>query len=846
MSIVVNQSQINNDKAFFLLANMSSVNSGSISTAQITTSSIGGITGQFSTLTATQALLSSLTSDHISCATADIGELNNSTIYSLGVFIDGAELTTIGGNELLLNGIPIATTQNLSSLQQWAYDPALSTVNMAGNDLVSTNTISTINLRAGSAFIQNLLAWNILSVSSYTSTVSSVNMATQDIQTSTLEAGTASILSLGVSSINNTSIATSSITGLSTINGQSYPPPGTGSTISSFQTVTASQYVSTAELFVSSINGAELTQNAINISTIVTNNISSALLSANLALMSTFQLAPNASFSPNLNIDFGLGSLFANTAGAAAGGLSLIVGTAALATGTTALFSGRQTRNIYQSSFELVNGTTQLQISTLGLPASTVTRFVSSPNISTPGEEYFISSIIPAGSACIRSMSDPLNTVSSPLSTIQAFGEWQALPPATGTISSLEFSTLTCSTLIAANTISTASLFVGNTISTGAVSLANLFAIGIVSTQLFEASTILTNRISTPQLFVSSINGLSINPSTVYISTVQATEVSTNNIDLNFINGLSISSPVLANPNYSTVNVTEIITASTVASSKRISCGIGQFDGNTISTNTISTNSIKAAGISTTTISSAVASISSLNTNSISTNTLTLNNLVVSGISTTKISTNSIIANTISTIGAVDVGGQLTVRAVAVIGTTIYTYSMVASTINQTLGGTSILHNTTTDTLLASTISTTSLNTSTINSIPVLGYTTPAAYTSKILWSSLSTTYQAIASTFLSTQVNSLVQVNFNASAQSLTNQFHDVNLYVALDTFSSLTSITSLPSGTGHYTNGSINYIAPVSTGTHRVVAYMNCDANATGIVVGAHLSAVGNLSQG
>ena len=410
------QTNINQSKYFFQLADISTVNSGSISTGQITTSSIGAINGSISSLyvdslTASTIAVSSLTANHLSTNTMDVEYINNSTIYSLAVFVDGAELATIGGSTLLLNGLPIATTNNLSSIADWSFEPAISNVNMNGFSLYSTNTISSVNVQAQNGIFQNLMAMNVFSISSYTSTVSSLNMVTNNVATSSItEKGAAqpgSYITLFGGDININSLAggggiflipsdevaiadpvsgdryglavqyirgVSSISDVSTINSIPYPPPGTGSTISSFQTLTASQWISTPDLRVSSINGAELNANTIIISTIQTQTVSSAVNNVNLSITSSMQLRPSASFSPNLNIDFGLGSLFTNVAGAALGGFNMIVGATALATGITAVTLARQTKNTTTSTFELVNTTTQLQVSTLGQQVSSIIR----------------------------------------------------------------------------------------------------------------------------------------------------------------------------------------------------------------------------------------------------------------------------------------------------------------------------------------------------------------------------------------------------------------------------------------------------------------------------------------
>ena len=586
--------------AFFLLANMSSMNSGSISTAQITTSSIGAITANVSTLTVDTAFIStasiqtgnfsSIYTNYISSGNADIQDLNTSTIFATaGVFIDGAELTVVGGTELLLNGIPIATTSNLSSIADWAYEPAISSVNMSGFDVLNGGLISSLNVRAGSAFFNNLLAWNILAVSSFTSTISSLSVVSENVSVSSItELGAApggSYISFnggdiylnsgaaggGIYFIPTDEVAiqdpatgqtygllvqsirgVSSIKDVSTINNLPYPyiPPGTGSTISTFQTLTATDWVSSSQLFVSSINGSEFNQNSIIISTFVSDSLSSVRGSIQLNIVSSIQLNPSASFSPNLSIDMGLGSLFTNVAGAALGGMNMVVGGIALATGVTAIWQGRQSKTIVQSNYELVNGTTQLQFSTLGQDVSSIIRYVSSVNEQTPGEEYFISTIISAGTPVIRSFSDPLNTISTPSSTIQAFGQWVAVP-GTGAISTLEFSTLTCSTLVASNLVSTFAIEVQNVISTNGISAQYVIGEQIMSTPLLFVSSVNNQTYPPPQTAISTFAGNIYVGDSVFVQNLVSTfnllvgnTVSTNGLSAGYV----IASALVSTP----------------------------------------------------------------------------------------------------------------------------------------------------------------------------------------------------------------------------------------------------------------------------------------------------------
>lgn len=200
-------------------------------------------------------------------------------------------------------------------------------------------------------------------------------------------------------------------------------------------TLTASQWISTPELYVSSIIGGGLQVND-GFLQISTGNIS-------LVSLSTLQFKGIDLGGVSFNFDLGLG----NAIGGFLGGLGALVGGAFIGLGTgtglaiqgitNGLFSLANTRgdsitNINSNVFETINGTTQLQISTLGNVSpfySSIFRSVSSlsPN-SVPGQEVFLSTIFPAGTTCVRSVSDPLplltNNSTINTSTIQSFGEW--------------------------------------------------------------------------------------------------------------------------------------------------------------------------------------------------------------------------------------------------------------------------------------------------------------------------------------------------------------------------------------------------------------------------------------
>jgi len=389
------------------------------------------------------------------CSMLSSPQVFSQVISTTYVDLDGQVLTA-NATELLLNGSPLATLSNLSSIGDWAQEPAVSTIQAAGYPMIDIPQITGFSnqllLRGDSNGPLLTMAYDALSA-----------VSSQFI----FDTGAGPLMryrggNLDVSSITTSNITTVTATALSTLT--------VISTISSLvlegqlintSTLFANSFLSTPDIEVSTINGAQfgnssITVEVVGVSSLVANSISSIGAEIREAFVSTLQFNP--SFNPSLDVNLGLGSLFGNLAGAAAGGIGVLVGAAGLGTGIAALAQGRQTNNINSNSYELVNGTTQLQISTLGTAFSTIYRFVSSVAENVPGEEYFVSSIHSPGVA-IRSLSDPLNTVSAPTSTIQSFGQWVALDanlPIPSTVSSFQqlfTSSFAASTILAQNNV---------------------------------------------------------------------------------------------------------------------------------------------------------------------------------------------------------------------------------------------------------------------------------------------------------------------------------------------------------------------------------------------------------
>lgn len=132
----------------------------------------GGGQSTFSTITASslsvtgELVATYIQAAQISSIFIETEELACSTISTLSMVLDGNTLTS-AGPELFLNGIALATTANLSSIGDWALDPAVSTVNMNGHPIITSagyqgsGTVSTTDLQADTAAITRLVCSDI-------------------------------------------------------------------------------------------------------------------------------------------------------------------------------------------------------------------------------------------------------------------------------------------------------------------------------------------------------------------------------------------------------------------------------------------------------------------------------------------------------------------------------------------------------------------------------------------------------------------------------------------------------------------------------------------------------------
>jgi hypothetical protein len=244
MSLLGNQTNITQKDFFFLLANVSTLTANNIQANNISTGNLIAGEAEISTINTFFVSTGFLEADSISSlnleanytefSTAAILFGNISSIVTNNITLDGNTLDTGGlgvGSVLLLNGLPIATgTSSLSSIQDWSFFPALSTLKMDGNNIsnagnitcqnifnalnVQTDTLSALtSATAPSAVITNLRTTNLSSINSVTS-----NATIGVSATAPLFSGTVGLFQ-GVSSL---TVSTGTVNGQPFISGSNW------------------------------------------------------------------------------------------------------------------------------------------------------------------------------------------------------------------------------------------------------------------------------------------------------------------------------------------------------------------------------------------------------------------------------------------------------------------------------------------------------------------------------------------------------------------------------------------------------------------------------------------------
>ena len=242
---------------------------------------IGGGAGASSTITTSTLIALDVISFNISTTFLEVDNAVISSISTLGIYLDGALLTTAGGSELLLNGVPVATTSNISSLSDWSLDPAISTVNMNANNIIAAADISSLSAHVGYISTQDISVSTIYADQSFAFDASvSTLFATDSI--STLEGSFSTVVAgkIGqILEINGLALVGGGnliISGVSTVNGEPYNSGTSSINTSSINSQTAN----ISSLISQNASISSLTAQTGSISSLVCQDISTVTLTA--------------------------------------------------------------------------------------------------------------------------------------------------------------------------------------------------------------------------------------------------------------------------------------------------------------------------------------------------------------------------------------------------------------------------------------------------------------------------------------------------------------------------------------------------------------------------------------
>ena len=372
-----------------------------------------------STLTAAQGNFSTLIADN-----GSISSLNVSSLVAGNVSTNVENVNQAYVSSLTAPNIVAVTTQTTdliagtvfsASIRATAPTAFVSTGNVVAPNIF-TSAISTNNINA-STFNTSLMNATVANIS----TLNVINFST--ISTNSLAAGSISTPFIAVSSIAGGNVTATNVTSLNVLAGN----------VSSLNVSTNSIYANVATF--STLNAPS---GSVTVSTVNTGLVSTSVAVVKDIFMSSMVF--NASLSPNFNIDMGgivgglIGYAGANTLGIGLGAVNL-------ATGIASLAQGRQSGGINSNIFQTINGTSQLQYSTLG--TATQTTFVNTdsalPN-NVQGNIVYTSTFISSGTYCMRTISDPLNLANSAGIAgqgIQGFSEWTPVYPGFLTVRSV-------------------------------------------------------------------------------------------------------------------------------------------------------------------------------------------------------------------------------------------------------------------------------------------------------------------------------------------------------------------------------------------------------------------------
>ena len=345
--------------------------------------------------------------------------------------VDGEYITALKDNQTVYDDIAVAGLQIFGNqtvgASSIAYIDGIPNGDMRIN--VANGSLAVSSLKVSTLFADTVVSTTSGTANSYRA---SIYMSTPVLYTNYVEA-TDNIFAPALSTIN---ISTNTIRGAT----------------ANFDNI-STNYISTNDMYASTIRAGTSFVSSANISSLNAGNFGAnridVTLLSSLTGDITFNLVSTLSLFGNVDVNLGLGNQLAGLIGGAASqGLGVALGGAALATGAVALITGRTSGGVNSNVFQTVNGTTQLQFSTIGTATTSV--FLDTNSAApgtTPALETSTTINVPAGAYCVRSVSDPLN-INNNVSTIQSFGQWVPIIQGNPTLPSFTTSTLQLSTII--------------------------------------------------------------------------------------------------------------------------------------------------------------------------------------------------------------------------------------------------------------------------------------------------------------------------------------------------------------------------------------------------------------
>ena len=272
-----------------------------VSTLSVSTLTTDNIIGKTLTVSTISTNTLSANSTFTGFIETPYGESSNWYVDNT-LYVNFQQLTA-DADQLFLNGVPIATTANLSSIQDWSIYAQISTLDGNGQDIKGTNllqaktigvsTMGVCNLTGvqgafTNLFTQNLMAANIVN---FTSTVIEVYESTvrSDIKLANISTLNAQTLSCGSISTNT---ITANVAVFSTFTGNVVVPTGNFSNIT-----TGGLTVNCNAVFNSNINFVNLTQSG----GFGAANTFNGLTSFSAAVDGTYFTASNAFLGPLLS-----------------------------------------------------------------------------------------------------------------------------------------------------------------------------------------------------------------------------------------------------------------------------------------------------------------------------------------------------------------------------------------------------------------------------------------------------------------------------------------------------------------------------------------------------------------